>query len=304
MTMPTSAFIASGTDVKGLVLAGACATAVVALELMLPAKALPPRRLAIYYGYPSLVEGAAGDLSRAVRTFADYDVVVFGDGLELGQASPDAGLRMEHQRLMQIVARLHASARTPKLYGYVDLGRSQQLTDGEVARRIEEWSRLGVDGIFFDEAGADFGVTPARRTAAVRATHGHRLSAFMNAFNPDDLFEGRAAGPSRAPGDLGEHDGLLVESFAVRNGVVQSLEATRTRTAAALKWRTRTAINVFAVTTTVAGAFDRSAFAHAWHLAAALGVDGFGWGEPNFSADTKLPWRERPSDEKRPDDIR
>jgi hypothetical protein len=281
-------------------LAAACATTVFALDLVLhAAAATAPQRLAIYYGYPSLVEGAAGDLSRAVGTFAAYDVVVFGDGLELGGASADAGLRAEHRHLTQMILSLHATARKPKLYGYVDLGRTQHLADAEVGRRIDEWSRLGVDGIFFDEAGRDFGVTPARRTTAVRAAHDSGLSAFMNAFDPDDLFAGRPSTSPRGPDDLGERDALLLESFAVREGVVQSAEATTKRASAALKWRERTGVKVFAVTTTVARTFDQSVFAHAWQMAAMLGIDGFGWGEPDFSADSKLPWRERSSDERR-----
>jgi hypothetical protein len=295
--MPTSASIASDTDVRGLALA-ACTTTVVALDIVLRAAAVsPPQRLAIYYGYPSLVEGAAGDVTRAVRTFAEYDTIVFGDGLELGRESPDAGLRTEYQRLSKIVPSLHATARKPALYGYVDLGRSQRLTDEEIARRIDEWKRLGMDGIFFDEAGRDFGVTPARRSAAVRAAHGRRLSAFMNAFDPNDLFDGQTSRRSNAAGDLGARDALLIESFGVHEGALQSREATARRAAAAVKWRERTGIKVFATTTSV-GTFDASAFAYAWRQAAALGLDGFGWGEPHFSADSKLPWRERPIEER------
>jgi hypothetical protein len=282
-------------------LTAACATTVFALDLVLhAAAAAAPQRLAIYYGYPSLVEGAAGDLSRAVGTFAAYDVVVFGDGLELGGESADAGLRAEYQRLTHIIPSLHGTARKPKLYGYVDLGRTQHLTDREVVRRVDEWRRLGVDGIFFDEAGRDFGVTPARRTAAVRAAHDRGLSTFMNAFDPDDLFDGRPLTSPLGPDDLGERDAMLLESFAVREGVVQSEEVTTKRADAALKWRERTGVKVFAVTTTAGGPFDQSAFAHAWQLAVTLGIDGFGWGEANFSADTKLPWRFRPSDESLP----
>jgi hypothetical protein len=293
--MSTCASITSGTDVKGL---GWTAASVLALDVALrtAAAAAVPQRLAIYYGYPSLVEDAAGDVARAVRTFSEYDVVVFGDGLELGQGSADAGLRAEYQRLTQIVPALRASARTTRVYGYIDLGRTQSLGDAEIVRRIVQWQRLGVDGIFFDEAGRDFGVTPARRVAAVRATHDRTLSAFMNAFNPDDLFDGAPA-PRRGTADagaLGARDALLLESFAVREGVLQPAEETAKRAAAAFKWRDRTGIKVFAVTTTLSATFDPAAFAHASKLASALGVDGFGWGERGFSAaDSKLPFRLR-----------
>jgi hypothetical protein len=260
------------------------------------AVAAPPQRLAIYYGYPTLVEGAGGDVPRAVRTFAMYDAIVLGDGLELGRDATDAALRAEYTRLTQLVPALHATARQPALWGYIDLGRSQHLTLAAIAHRIDAWKQLGVGGIFFDEAGRDFGVTAAHRRAAVRAAHDRGLAVFMNAFDANDLFEGWSAGRSDDAGGLGPGDALLIESFAVREGVRETAAANAKRAADALAWRTRTGVRVFA-TTTAAGPFDAAAFEFAWRQAAALGVDGFGWGEPQFSADTRLPWHERPREE-------
>jgi hypothetical protein len=180
------------------------------------------------------------------------------------------------------------------LWGYVDLGRSQQLTHEAITRRIDAWKGLGVDGIFFDEAGRDFGVTPARRSTAVRAVHERGLAAFMNAFDPNDLFEPAAARGATDTGALGRGDALLIESFGVREGVRQTADATARRATDALAWRARTGVKVFA-TTTATGAFDAPAFAFAYAEAAALGLDGIGWGEPHFSADSRLPWRERPA---------
>ena len=276
-----SASTTSGIDCRRFLVSASAA----ALELALctPAAAATPKRLAVYYGYPSLVEGAKGDLGRAAEIFGRYEIIVFGDGLELGDGSTDSGLRVEHRRLSELVPRLHAMARRPMVHGYIDLGRTQQLTDGEIARRIDAWRRLGADGIFYDEAGIDFGVTRARRAAAVAAVHDCGMSVFMNAFNPDDLFE---------TSGLGARDALLLESFAVREGIVQPREHVVRRMAAAAKWRRQTGIRICAVTTTtLEHGFDSSAFQYAVGLASELGVDAFGWGEPNFSADTTLPLR-------------
>jgi hypothetical protein len=46
---------------------------------------LLPRTLAIYYGFPSEVNGAGGNVTDAVQVFRSYKTVVFGDGLELPQ---------------------------------------------------------------------------------------------------------------------------------------------------------------------------------------------------------------------------
>jgi hypothetical protein len=253
------------------------------------AAGVTPRRLAIYYGYPSLVEGADGSVSHAVSIFGRYDVIVFGGHLDVGSASRDQ--EIEAPLVAQIIVRLHLRPQQPAIYGSVDLGRSPPLTDADIEHRVDGWKRLGADGILLDEAARDSRVSRQRRAAAVRAVHERGLSALMNAFNPDDLFETRNPKPAGDPGELGARDALLIESFAVDNSVVQPRDAAAKRAAAAIKWRQRTGIKVYAVTTTVPGRFDASAVVYAERLAADLGIDAFGWGEPNFSIDTNLPWR-------------
>jgi hypothetical protein len=81
----------------------------------------------------------------------------------------------------------------------------------------------------------------------------------------------------------------------VRNGERESEARINERAAAALKWRARTGVRVFGVTTTDGRGYDRTQMQWAWMHAVAAGLDGFGWGEPGFSAaDSRLPWRERP----------
>jgi len=252
-------------------------------------------RLAIYYGYPSLVEQSAGDIARAAAVFGEYDAIVFGDGLELPDAeTADAGLKAERQRLAPLVRAIHAAPRAPAVYGYVALGSTQKLPLAEIERRVERWRLAGVDGIFFDEAGRDFGVDAMRRRVAVCAAHSRGLRAFMNAFNPDDLFPSAGDARQGCDGALGERDALLIESFVVRNGIVRTRTDVDTRVTAALKWRQRTGVRIFAITTTSEGAFSHEAFDVAWKQAAAHRLDGFGWGEKNFSADSRLPWRGNP----------
>jgi len=262
------------------------------------AATIPPQRLAIYYGYPSLVEEARGDIARVAAIFGDYDVIVFGDGLEgAPDATADAGLRAERARLDAIVRAIHATPRHPRIYGYIDLGSSQNLALAEIERRIDAWQRAGADGIFFDEAGSEFAVTPARRRAAVRAVHMRRLSAFMNAFVTDDLFQGDDGADADAAGRLGADDAVLVESFAVKNGEAEAASRIAVRATAALRWRDRSGVKVFAVTTSSRQAFESGLFAFAWWNAAVWGLDGIGWGEPDFSAHSRLPWRSRPHEE-------
>jgi hypothetical protein len=262
-------------------------------------------RLAIYYGYPSLVEHAGGDVSRAVAAFSAYDVVVLGGGLELDPGGVDPGLDQERRKLSAIVRGLHATPRKPQIFGYIDLGSSQNLSVPEITRRIELWKRAGVDGVFFDEAGADFHVTAARRRAAVKAVHERGLSAFLNAFNPDDLFAGDLPAANGKPTleQIGPRDLLLIESFAVRIGVPEPPQRSAARVTAALRWRQKTGVRLFGVTTAGRTQADAALLQDAWRRAAELGLDGMGWGEPDFSADSRLPSRpvpEKPQSTQRP----
>lgn len=267
---------------------------------------LAPARLAIYYGYPSLVNGASGNVARAVATFAEYDVIVFGDGLEFADVDPrrvPAGAGPEEHRLTRsIIERLRAGASTKRIYGYIDLGHSQRLSIEAIEHRARRWAAIGATGIFLDEAGYDFGVTRDRQNAVVEFAHSLGLSVFVNAFDPDDVFAAtavrlNAAGggnPTGAASRLGGNDAFLLESFQVRLGEVENWSSWSARTAKAVKHRESFTSKLFAVTTTTEQTEQaaRGLYAYAWWSAAVWGVDGFGWGEPDFSgASSMLPRR-------------
>jgi hypothetical protein len=269
-----------------------------------------PAQLAIYYGYPSLVNGASGDLHQAAAAFAAYDVVVFGDGLEYEENNDGTGKRpdrTEHENTGRIIRIVHDSGRRTAFYGYVDLGMSQHLTIPEIERRIKLWMAMGVKGIFLDEAGYDFGVTRTRQNAIVRYTHGLRLSAFLNAYNPDDLFsqakvplnEVRGGNPDGVPPLLGRDDLFLLESFQIARGQYEDPVHWSRRAESAAGYRRTSSAKVFAVTTAAAGEpFTPAQLQYAWWSALLWQLDGFGWGEPDFgSRDSLLPWRARPAEQ-------
>jgi hypothetical protein len=267
----------------------------ISAAVLTTAVAAEPRRLAIYYGVPSLVNGAGGDVARAVAAFAEYDVVVFGDGLEFDDVVPSrkpAGAGpVEHQRTKQIIAQLAGSSRRTAVFGYVDLGRSQQLALDDIQERIWRWQSMGVSGIFFDEAGADFGVDRLRQNAAVDAAHAAGLRVALNAFNPDDVFRTEAGGLRPR---IGAGDAYLLESFAVRNGRIEDPGVWRERVHKAFTGTTKSGAALWATTTTTEG-YEAALMDHAWHAAKQAGVQAFAWGEPSFgSVDSRLPFRPRP----------
>ena len=277
-----------------------------AASALRPLPGASPQRIAIYYGYPSLVNGAGGDLARAVSVFSDYDVIVLGDGLEFDTVDPHTAGPQEHQFTRLLIRNLRLTPRRPFVYGYVDLGSTQRLSLDEIAGRIGRWARMGAQGVFLDEAGYDFGVTRERQNAAVAAAHAVGLSACLNAFRPADVF-GMAATPLNAVGGgnpkglrpaIAARDAVLLESFAVRNGVPEPAQELAARTRAALDGRARFGTRVFAVATSEEGPDHAPLAERGWWTAAAFGLDGYGWGMPAFGAVTsQLPWMPRPDAE-------
>lgn len=270
-----------------------------------PAGTAAPARLAIYYGYPSLVNGANGDLDKAARVFSAHDVVILGDGLEFPDKQPGRyppGDPEEHQKTLRIMAAVRDLSPGTRFYGYVCLGEIAtpkgekiSLTPGELKERARQWQGMGVTGIFLDEAGYDFAViTRKRQNMAVGIIHELGLSAFLNAYFPEHLFStedklphenGAGKNPERLPPLLDRRDLFLLESFQVRNGNYESASVWQARLKEALEYRRRFGPGIFTTTTTTEQEpFSAEKFNYAWWTALLYGLDGFSWGEPYFAA--------------------
>ena len=177
-----------------------------------------PDKLAIYYGYPSAVNQAGGDVSLAKDVFDDYDIVVFGDTLQLPQHDPtnpnsnpvyDKAITQnsheDHDKTAQIIEELVTATEPTAVYGYISLGGGgtarrengvpKPLTLDEIKQFVWDWRNMGVTGIFLDEAGYGFGASRKGQNDVIDFIHdtpslyGKNLSVFINAWNPDDLFK-------------------------------------------------------------------------------------------------------------------
>jgi hypothetical protein len=165
---------------------------------------------------------------------------------------------------------------------------------------------MGVRGIFFDEAGYDFGVTRARQNAAVSAAHARGLRVCLNAHHPSDLFGDDAVplnamgggNPQGLPPMLSEPDAVLLESFGVREGVPEPPGAVERRMREALEGRRRYGTALYAVATAGTNLCDRALAAYGWWVASVFGLDAYGWGTPHYGAKlSELPWVQRPAEE-------
>lgn len=270
-----------------------------------------PARLAIYYGYPSLINQSRGDVEKAAAVFAAYDVVVLGDGIEFPDRQTGRipeGDPGEHQKTVDIIAA--SRLRNPKIqfFGYICLGEIPSkkpelvfLSPEEIEGRARLWKQMGAAGIFLDEAGYDYSVVTRRRqNTAVDIIHKLGLSAFMNAYFLDHLFSvdnnlpytsAPNKNPEHLPPLLDHRDLFLMESFQVKNGAYESAATWQPRLNQALAYRRRYGTQIFSTTT--AGArepFDAEKYSYTWWTARLYDFDGFSWGEPNFAAsDNSLP---------------
>jgi len=233
----------------------------------------PPARLAIYYGYPSLVNGAGGDLDAAADSFAGFDLVVLGDGLE-------QSCHEDHTNTRAIVARLNLSGTL--VFGYVDLGvTTQNLSLPDLYTSIDEWAAMGVD-----DAGHEYGVDRPRLTAATSYVHSLDLQVFVNAWYPEDVFEDD---PPGSPTPLEPGDWYLAESHPVSGGRCGDLEAWWNKSQTLEAFRTQTGVKVAGVSTGddgPTGWANAPAFRQSLWAAYLFDLDAFGFTNPQYSAGT------------------
>ena len=94
-----------------------------------------PKYLAIYYGWPSLVENSQGDTTIASNWFEKFDLIVFGDGIWKTTHG-------DHLKTANIINNLIAYGK--QVFGYVDLGVStQNLSDTQMREAVNGWSVIG-----------------------------------------------------------------------------------------------------------------------------------------------------------------
>jgi hypothetical protein len=256
-----------------------------------------PERFAFYYGQPSGVNGAAGDTALATRAFADYDIVVLGDGLE-------EIAHIDHQRTQTIIGNLKTSG--TRVFGYVDLcvlggPTCTNLPLSEIQARADRWRAMGVAGIFLDQAGYDYSVSRDRLNAAVDHLHANSLAAFVNPWVPDDVFSpavNAALNPAGTATHLGAGDYTLHESFAVELARFQDPATLAAKADKELRWKRELGTKIAVVNTLAQGAgFDQAKFEYVWWMALDYGFDAMAWGETwAYSAENNaLPFHPRPA---------
>jgi len=259
-----------------------------------------PRKLAIYYGWPSVVNGAFGDINTAIDSFKDYKLLVFGQGLENSNHG-------DHGNTIAIIS--HIDMVNTFVFGYID----STLPTDEILEKIQLWSAMGVKGIFLDRFGYDFGVTRDKQRQIIWSVHHScsgtthtNLKAFVNAWNPDDVF-GSVMDPVNNPTGkntlLNSNDWYLAESFAVINstyddasnnnymGDVKDWEVKATKL---VNYRNMYSTKIAAIATSDGSTFDQNQANYSYYASVINEFDAWGWGENSYSATNgSMPFRQR-----------
>jgi len=257
--------------------------------------AVRPGDLLIYYSFPSAINGAA-TIDAAASEFGAYDYAVIGDGLQDGPGDPNP--HPDHANTVAIIN--HPVTANTVFFGYIDLGViTQNLPQSEIARRVDAWKAIGIDGIFLDDFGYDYGTTRARQIAAVDYIHAQGLPVFANGWWPDDLFGDavNANNPGGLPTHLGANDLYLSESHQIAEGVYVDEGDWQGKANLLLTYQNELGFTVLSNTTIdSSGVYDEAKFFYAWYTAAIYGHTATCWGEYNYSASSSsAPFRARPA---------
>jgi hypothetical protein len=248
-------------------------------------------KLLFYYGTPQGVNNLWDD-NKAAQVFAQYDYVVFGNGLE------DPG-NTYNSSTTSIITKMRTLNSQVHVFGYIDLGvTSSNLSISTMQTMADQWQTTGADGIMLDEAGYDFHVPRSRLNTMVDYIHGKTMSAFVNAFTPDDVMSSAVDvtyNPSGTATHMDSRDYYLLESWLINTSAYSSAAGytsffnTRPRADSAIGYRNSLGVKVMAVGLVDYSSYsdeDNTKFFKVNEAAAlAFSLDGYGLGaSPDYSA--------------------
>jgi len=236
-----------------------------------------PKSLLIYYGFPSMINGAKS-IDEAVDIFKVYNYIVLGDGLSQESHS-------DHLNTLKII--LDAKIQDSKIFGYIDAGMTtQKLKISEIKNRIDNWKAMGVVGIFLDDFGFDFRVSRERQNKIIDYIHEKELRVMVNAWNPDDVFgisNESKLNPDAQGSHLDKNDFYLMESYQVSLSKYESLQQWQERSRGMKIYQDIIGFKIVS-TTTSNTPYNENAFHYAWYSALFDEHEATSWGEINFGA--------------------
>ena len=175
-----------------------------------------PKDLLVYYGWLNSFNSDVNSWNneKVAQDMAKYNLVVFGDGIE----APSHG---DYANTQVIIPRIKALNPTSQLFGYI----AANTTFSDFTNKALQWNTLGVQGIFMDQAGYDFGLTRSQFNQRVDYVHSDSTSklCFVNAWNTDHVlgtandvsYPNSTYNPGLVASKLQITDWIMLESFPV-----------------------------------------------------------------------------------------
>lgn len=181
-----------------------------------------PENVLVYYGYPNSFNSNlhSWNNEKIAQDMARYEHVVLGAGLE------DPG-HADHSNTQTIADRLHELNCNLKLWGYVDATDSVSSFEN----KVEKWNEnIGVEGIFMDKCGYDFGLKRAELNERLDLVHSWDNLAFVNAWNlnhvlgvsGDASYPNSTYNPYEVESNIQSTDWMLLENYGVLNNDYES----------------------------------------------------------------------------------
>ncbi len=270
-----------------------------------------PKKLLIYYGFPSMINGATS-LTQAANEFQKYDYVIWPDNIENAVINP-----IETPKTESIYSLLDTAA--TKVFGYVSLSMKNsgpKLSQSAIQQKLDGIANFGLYGVLFDECGYTDTVSRARLDSAVKHAHLKKLKVMANTLNPHEVFSNAndpAWNSSNISSPFTPSDFYLFESHTIINGRFFHFQGENNSTYDEwLYWRGKSdsirkyenliGLKTMSVTTPdYFSNYDESKFHFSWFAAWLNGHEAAGWGEKDFSSDVPsnpvrnvAPYRNRP----------
>lgn len=177
---------------------------------------MKPQNLLIYYGWPSGFNQYWQN-QLVANEWSKYDLIVLGTGLEKTSHG-------DHANTSDIIGKVRAVNPCVKIFGYCTINQAFN----PFKNQLKDWKdNLGVDGIFCDESGFDYGSVNTNGREAfndkIAEIHSNSLTAFVNAWNQDHIlsenndpsYPQNVWNPNGVESALGIGDWSLLESFAL-----------------------------------------------------------------------------------------
>ena len=244
-----------------------------------------PKKLLIYYGTPSKINGST-TIPSASDVFYDYDIIVWPPVESAGH--------YDNSNSSQILTNLKNRPNPPKVFGYlyVGLGLPTETIDTTALKnRLNQIDNFGFDGVLFDLCGTSDGCTSERLRTAVKHAHFLGLKVIANCQIPEEVLH-----PSLEPipheSPLNADDYYLYESYLIMlNQYYTQNDFNYWQLTKSPKIELRrlngskSPINILSVSTATDLNYDENKFFFQWHGAWIQGHYATGWGENDYSSD-------------------